>query len=570
MATLYLVERAEKEIRWTELFKLLMPHPNDKVNSTDPESVAPGPQRSYEQWWRKRKDEKNVSGQPNQQIFDHRYKGKGTNDDPFLVEFLSNDAQNAVNFGSGLKWAITVVVALATLAVTFASSAYTGGVSGIIDEFGVGHEIAILGISLYILGFAIGPLLWGPLSELYGRQVVFILTYAVVTAFNAGAAGAQDVATLLLMRLIAGIFGSSPMTNAGGVIADMFSPKERGLANSVYASAPFLGPAIGPIVGGFVGEAVGWRWIQGVMGIFTGVLAIIGALITPETYAPVLLRRRAKMLSKRTGRVYRSVIEHDRGPTTVKSSFETALVRPWVLLFREPIVLLTSVYMAIVFGTLFMLFAAFPIVFQLGRGWNNGLGGLAFTGVLIGVICGLVYAILDNKRYVQTASRTPGGIAPPEARLVPAFPAAIAIPLGMFWFAWTNSPSVHWSVCIIGTIPFGFGFVLISLAQLNYLIDSYTIYAASVLAANTVLRSFFAAIFPLFTPRMYTVLGIHWASSVPAFGALACLPFPFLFYRYGVSIRSRCRYATAAAEVMTKIRRHEYKGEECDENRNLG
>lgn len=89
---------------------------------------------------------------------------------------------------------------------------------------------------------------------------------------------------------------------------------------------------------------------------------------------------------------------------------------------------------------------------------------------------------------------------------------------------------------------------------MNYLIDAYTIYAASVLAANSVLRSLFGAAFPLFTTQMYNKLGIHWASSIPAFLALACVPFPFLFYKYGEKIREKCKYAAEAKRIMDELR----------------
>ena len=128
---------------------------------------------------------------------------------------------------------------------------------------------------------------------------------------------------------------------------------------AIFAAAPFLGPVIGPIVGGFVGETVGWRWVEGVMAIFTGVLWIAGSAFIPETYPPVLLRQRASKLSKMTGKVYRSQADVDQGPTTFGHVFATSLLRPWVLLFKEPIVLLLSIYMAIVYGTLYMLFVSF-------------------------------------------------------------------------------------------------------------------------------------------------------------------------------------------------------------------
>jgi multidrug resistance protein len=489
-------------------------------------------------------------------VLHYPYRGSGTKEDPYLVEFIPHDPRNPMVFPYWKKWGITIVMAIATLAVAFVSSAYSGGVGEIMMEFKASQEVVTLGISLFVLGFAIGPLLWAPLSELYGRQILFIGTYAVLTVFSAGAAGANNMAALVAMRLVAGLFGSSPLTNAGGVIADMFDADERGLATSLFASAPFLGPALGPIVGGFVGETVGWRWIEGIMAIFTGAVAIIGSLLVPETYAPVLLRRRAAALSKKTGNVYISMLDKKRGPVSPKNSFKTALIRPWILLFREPIVLLISIYMAIIYGTLYMLFAAFPIVFQEVRGWSGGIGGLSFLGVMIGMMIGIAFSIWDNRRYIRIA-KAAGGSAPPEARLVPAMYGAVALPVGMFWFAWTNYPNIHWSVCIIGTAPFGFGMVLVFLSQMNYLIDSYTVYAASVLAANSVLRSLFGAAFPLFTNQMYASLGIHWASSIPAFLALACLPFPFLFYRYGEPIRLTCKYAAKAAEVMKEMKQAE-------------
>ena len=346
----------------------------------------------------------------------------------------------------------------------------------------------------------------------------------------------------------------------------MFPASQRGLAMSVFAAAPFMGPTLGPIVGGFLGETEGWRWVEGLMAIFTGSLWIIGSLTIPETYAPVLLKNRAAAMSKKTGKIYKSKIECDQGgKQSLSQSFKIALSRPWVLLLKEPIVLLLSIYMAIIYGTLYMMFAAFPIVFQQNRHWSEGIGGLAFLGVAVGMIGAVIYTIPDNQRYLKAEAagieKGEGGAAP-EARLPPCMIGSVCIPIGLFIFAWTNYPSIHWIVCIIFTAPFGFGMVLVFLSIMNYLIDSYTIYAASVLAANSVLRSMFGAIFPLFTTYMYDNLGIHWASTIPAFLALACVPFPFLFYKYGPVIRKRCKFAREAAEVMAKIKQRQPENED--------
>ncbi|KAI1844024.1 hypothetical protein JX266_009890 [Neoarthrinium moseri] len=489
-------------------------------------------------------------------VLKHPYAGSGTESDPYLVQWIPHDPRNPMGFSTFTKWFITMIVAFATLAVALVSSAYTGGMKQIIMEFGISQELATLGVSLFVVGFAVGPLLWAPLSELFGRQVLFFFTYAALTAFNAGTAGVQNSWSLIILRFFAGAFGSSPLTNAGGVIADMFPAAQRGLATSLFAAAPFLGPVLGPIIGGFLGESAGWRWVMGFLAAFSGFFWIVGTLLVPETYAPVLLRRRAAKMTKMTGKQYVSKIDADRGKITLGQSMKTALSRPWILLFREPIVLLLSIYMAIIYGTLYMLFAAFPIVYQQNRGWSQGVGGLAFLGILVGMLFAIAYNIPDNKRYIKTEEKN-NGFAPPESRLPPAMVGSIALPIGLFWFAWTNYPDIHWLASIAAGVPFGFGMVLVFLSIMNYLIDAYTIFAASVLAANSVLRSLFGAAFPLFTTYMYKDLGIHWASSIPAFLALACVPFPFLFYKYGPAIRTRCHFAAESEQFMRKLRQQE-------------
>lgn len=490
------------------------------------------------------------------EVANYKYAGSGTEEDPYLLHWIPNDPRNPMSFSPVKRWFITMTVAIATLAVALVSSAYTGGIAQIIEEFKISQEVATLGVSLFVLGFAIGPLLWAPLSELFGRQVLFIGTYAALTAFNAGCAGAQNAPTLIVLRFLAGAFGSSPLTNAGGAIADMFPAAERGLAMALFAAAPFLGPVLGPVIGGFLGMEAGWRWVMGLLAAFSGTLWILGSLLVPETYAPVLLRKRAAKLSKTTGKHYVSKIDFDRGKVTLGESLKVALSRPWILLFKEPIVLLLSVYMAIVYGTLYMLFGAFPIVFQQNRGWSQGVGGLSFLGIAVGMLIAVGYTIPDNKRFIRVQEKH-GGYAPPEARLPPCLIGAIALPIGLFWFAWTNSPSIHWMASIAAGVPFGFGMVLVFLSIMNYLIDSYTIFAASVLAANSVLRSLFGAAFPLFTTYMYDSLGIHWASTIPAFLALACVPFPFLFYKYGAGIRAKCKFAAQSAAFMQRLQDEE-------------
>ena len=376
-----------------------------------------------------------------------------------------------------------------------------------------------------------------------------------MVAFFGGAAASPNIATLLVLRLLGGIFGASPLVNSGGVIADMFVPAQRGLAVTLYGVAPFMGPVLGPIVGGFISENAGWRWVHGVCCIAIGVTGILGVILAPETYGPTLLARKVHHLSRAGRGQYVSVLKKGGGKHQASGVFRKALLRPWKFLVLEPIVLVACTYMAIIFGTVYMFMAAMPIVFTQGRGWSEGVSGLAFLGILFGIIIGFAYAIIDNMtRYIKLSV---AGKATAESRLPPAIIGAVALPVGMFAFAWTNYPSIHWSVCIVLSSPFGFGCVLVILPVMNYLIDSYTIFAASVLSAAAILRSIMGAVFPLFTPNMYQNLGIHWATSIPAFLTLVCTPFPFIMYRYGETVRMRCRYAAEAAEMMRQMQRQQ-------------
>ncbi|KAH7078176.1 major facilitator superfamily domain-containing protein [Paraphoma chrysanthemicola] len=478
--------------------------------------------------------------------------GSGTTTDPYLVQFPRGDPRNPTNFPLRQKWIITSIVSISVFAVTMTSSAYSGSSKEIRQAFDMSSNVNPLGVSLFVLGFAVGPCLWAPLSELFGRQLLFQTTYAIFTACVAGSAGADSAATLLTLRFLAGTFGASPLTNAGGVIADLFTPSQRGLGMAIFATAPFLGPVLGPMMAGFVTITINWRWVQGILAIWAGIIWLTGFLWLPETYAPVLLQKRARHLSNETSKAYISILDKYQGPTEMSAIFTKALSRPFALLLAEPIVLMASAYMAILYGTVYMLFGAFPIVFQEQRGWNAGVGGLAFLGIIVGMVAGLAVCLYDNKRH-QRMTKENGGTLPPEARLPPAIIGGFALPVGLFGFAWTTFPGIHWSVSIIMATPFGFGTVLVFLSCLNYLVDSYTVYAASVLAAGAILRSLFGSAFPMFTRQMYSNLGVQWASSIPGFLAVGCLPFPLLMYKYGERLRMKCKYAKEAAILSAQL-----------------
>ncbi|KAJ5124898.1 uncharacterized protein N7515_008723 [Penicillium bovifimosum] len=486
-------------------------------------------------------------------VLQHKWDGSGTEEDPYLVDWLHEDARDPHQMQDWLKWSITLLQAASFLSITFASSALSAANPQIMEEFGASAELVVADTSLFVLAFAIGPAIWAPLSELWGRQIIYFITYGLTTVFAGATIASPNIATLLVLRFFSGAFGSSAISNAGGVVSDMYAARDRGLATIAFIGAPFLGPSLGPMVCDFLAVSSGWRWVQGLITIFNAVVFFVGIALIPETYTPVLLQKRAVKLSKLTGAVHKSRLDVGNANRTASQIFTKTMVRPWVLLFLEPIVLALSVYMAIIYGTMYMEFAAFPIVFEENLKWPQSTSGLSFTGMMIGQILGCAYSILDDGRYKKVADRTAYGRPPPEARLIPAMVGAVTLPVGLFWFAWTNFPRIHWIICEIGTVLFGFSHVSIFLSVVNYLVDGYTIYAASALAGNAVIRALFGAAFPLFTTPMYRNLGIHWASSISAFLALACLPFPWIFYKYGPAIRRHCQYAAESARQLDEM-----------------
>jgi len=436
---------------------------------------------------------------------------------------------------------------MSVVAVAFGSAVVTGDFTDIENEFHVGEVVVALSVSLMVCGFGIGPLAWSPLSELIGRQYLWIFPNIVYVIFNIPCAVAPNIQTLLICRFFCGIFASAPLTLAGGTISDIWDNNERGFAIALFAAAPYGGPVLGPIVGGFVGENVGWRWMIWVNMIFAGVITIFCCTI-PETFAPVLLKRRAARLRKETGNP-NITTEQELFKRELSEIVVETLIRPFQMLATEPILLLMSLYIALIYGLLYAFFFSFPVVFAEAYGFDDGHAGLTFSSVLIGLAIALFVTPQVEKNYQKRAAAK-GGRADPEDRLVGMMIGCWFVPVSMFIFGWTSPPTVmpgggNWVGPVSSGIPFGFGMVIIYFSANAYLIDAFPGYVASALAAKTVIRSGSGAAMPLFIEAMYHNLGNGWAASTWGFISLAMIPIPFLFYRYGKSVRARSKRAAA-------------------------
>jgi multidrug resistance protein len=222
-------------------------------------------------------------------------------------------------------------------------------VLGVAEEFNVSEEVALLTISLFVVGFGIGPMVFAPLSEIVGRRPIYASTLLLAVIFTIPGCVAQNIQTLLVTRALAGIAFSAPMTLVGGTLADMWRPEERGVPMAAFSAAPFIGPAVGPLVGGFLSDALGWRWLYWIQLILSFVAWVGISFTVPETYTPTLLARRAKKMRKSTGDD-KFVTAEDLDLRPLSQRLKLFLLRPFQLLFQELIVFFISVYMSVLYG----------------------------------------------------------------------------------------------------------------------------------------------------------------------------------------------------------------------------
>ncbi|THH17387.1 hypothetical protein EW146_g3402 [Bondarzewia mesenterica] len=463
--------------------------------------------------------------------------------DPFLVRFDPDDPQNPFNLPTWRKWYLTVVSGILVFNATFASAAPSGVLGQMIEEFGMGTEVATLAISLFIAGYCLGPLAWGPLSEQIGRRPIFLVSFLFYTGFQVGCALSRNTASILVFRLLGGCFAAAPLTNSGGLVSDIWDAKTRGKAMVLFAVSPFAGPAIGPVVSGWINVGgASWRWLFWVLTMFAGACLVLVFFTVPETYAPALLVQKAKELREATkdDRYYAPL----DSKISLARQMENILAKPFKILFREPMLIAITVYMSFMYGCLYLLFEAYPIVFTEGHHMNEGVSGLMYIPISVGGFIGVIlYLAVFNPRYDTVAERLAPHLVPPEARLEMTMIGAPIFALSFFWFGWTSYSSVSfWSPLMAGGVM-GFGIFCIFLSLINYIIDTYLSIAASALAANTVMRSVFGAAFPLFARQMYVALNPRWASTLLGFVALAMTPIPFVLRKYGPVLRAKSKHA---------------------------
>ncbi|KAH7175600.1 major facilitator superfamily transporter [Dactylonectria macrodidyma] len=388
-----------------------------------------------------------------------------TEKDPHEVGWDNGDEDPECprSFSSARKWTIVIIVSMASFCVTAASSIYTSTYAQMEAEFGNSRIVSTLGLSLFVLGISLGPMFLSPLSEFYGRRPIYLVSWAMYVVWIIPQAVGHNIATMLVSRFLDGFSGSAFLAVSGGTVGDLFARQQLQAPMLMFSLAPFVGPSIGPLIGGFINYNADWRWTYYLLLIWGFAILVSIVFLVPETYHPILVKKKAIRKRKETGDE-RWKAPNEKTQKSVIGAVSRSLLTPFQLLIFEPMCLNLCIFSAILLGILYLFFGAFPLVFRLVYGFNLWQIGLTFLGILIGM---LLAACLDpvwhriRGRLVRELSAETGveDASEPEFRLPPAILGSVLVPTGIFMFGWSAYPWVHWIVPIIGSAIFGGGYV---------------------------------------------------------------------------------------------------------------
>ncbi|TLD36891.1 mfs multidrug [Venturia nashicola] len=486
-------------------------------------------------------DERDFSEQTPDDI--EKIKSKG--EDPNLVTWDGpDDPTNPKNWSSGRKWAATFVVSSFTFISPVSSSMVAPALTSMARDLNITSEIeSSLVLSIFVLAYAVGPLFLGPFSEVYGRVKVIQISNMFYLAWNLGCGFAKTKGEMMAFRFLAGLGGSAPLAIGGGVLSDIFTADERGKAISIYSLMPLLGPALGPIAGGFIAENTTWRWVFWSTTCLDALIQVSGFFFLQETYAPTILAKKSARLREETGNQALHTEWEDE--KRLSSILKTAVIRPFKLLGTQLIVQIIAFYQAYLYGLMYLILSTFPGLWTNVYQESIGIGGLNYISLGIGFFLGTQITAPIMDRIYRRLKGKNNGVGKPEFRIPLMFIGSLLVPIGLFWYGWSAQARVHWIMPNIGAAIFAAGCIVLFQCMQTYIVDSYTRYAASGVAAAVVLRSLAGFGFPLFAPYMYQALDYGWGNSLLGFIAIAIgIPAPFLFWRFGETLRARSTFAS--------------------------
>ncbi|OTA87944.1 hypothetical protein M434DRAFT_375207 [Hypoxylon sp. CO27-5] len=449
-----------------------------------------------------------------------------------------DDPDIPLNFPAWDKWMWVGFLSTITLLTPFASSILSPAISRLDEEFG--NNDAIVGsmtVSIYLLGYVVGPVFIAPLSETYGRKPVLSAANTFFCLWQVGCALAPNIETLVVSRFFSGVGGAGCLTLGGSIIGDLFRPHRRGIFFRPHFPVALCGahtsssPTIGPLLGGFLADSIGWRFEFWIVLAASTATTILIEILNKETSHKVLIQQKTIRLRKELNRDDLKSCYDDSNDGTNNKILLTSLLRPLKMLVMCPLVFFLSLYIAFVFGVVYLLYTTIPTVFEETYGFDVKFTGLVYLSLGLGNVLGwLVCTFFSDKTVVKLA----------QSNGVISF--GIFLPITLFWYGWSTFYVTHWASPVFSLIPYGFGIMGLLLPITTYLIDSYPTYAASAIAANIILRSVVGALLPLAGPPMYESLGLGWGNSLLGFICVAMIPFPIIIYKFGSHLRKAQRF----------------------------
>ncbi|KAH7327185.1 major facilitator superfamily transporter [Rhexocercosporidium sp. MPI-PUGE-AT-0058] len=448
-----------------------------------------------------------------------------------------DDPNSPYNWSNSRKYTMTALMSLGGLVSTSSTSMMAPALNQISRDLGIGDSETQLTMSIYLLAFVFGPMIIGPLSELYGRKKLWIFCHCWYIAWNALAPVGKMSGMMVAGRLLSGFGGSVSISISGPTMADMFKADQRGKSYALVTFAPYLGAAIGPLVGGGLSQAAGWPWLFWAASIFDTMLITIFAILTHEPYGPVLLARKSKQLRRETGRDYRTKFE--RSHPKLSQKLKASMMRPVKLFFTSPIILILGLLTSYSFAIYVIALTTFSTMWQDNYGLSKTTSSLHYIAIALGSTIGsqvtgpcidVVWAHLKAKN---------NGATSPEYRVPMMVPGILIMPFGIFLYGWAIEHHLHWIVVDIGAVLMSGGMMSSSSAMFSYLIDEFAQHSASSNAACRILSNSFAFTFPIFAPSLYGKLGYGWGNSMLALVYIGlAFPAPWVLWRWGKRIRA--------------------------------
>lgn len=355
------------------------------------------------------------------------------NPDEYLVDFESpRDPQHPMNWKLASKLLISCIVCCGTFQSSLASAIFAPAVDAASLDLNVSYEVGTLGTALFVLGFASGPVIWAPVSELVGRRWPLFLGLLGDSIFVLGSAVGKDIQTLIICRFFSGFFGASQLSIVPAVLSDVYDNASRGQAMTIYALTVFVGPLAAPFIGAFVTHSpLGWRWTLYIPAILGFLNAALILAFVRETFAPVILAKKAAKLRTLTGN-HAIHAMHDKTELDLHEIARKSILRPVKMLLFEPVLLLVTVYMSFIYGLVYALVGAYPYIFATTYGMKPGPAALPCVSIIIGLVLACCFILLQQPGYRKKLEAN-SGVSIPEWRLDPPLLGAPIFAGAIFW-----------------------------------------------------------------------------------------------------------------------------------------